>query len=169
MGCWGARTPRSLGAGTVAHRGAAGMDSAVLKWIWSSSLCIWHVLMQPRHFGNAFTLTKLNLNLARGWNGSLGAALGCPGPIHTVHGSLGAAAKPGPWAWGCPPKTQPNRNSPSAPQVAAAQAKSAHRREGRSCECGIKVNLLCDLDLDYCPVMAHLDGLNVTPEGREGR
>lgn len=122
MGCWGARTPRGLGAGTLAHRSAARMDSALLKWVWSGSMCIWHMLTQPRHLGNAFTLTKLNLNIARGWNRSRGAALGCPGPICMVHGSLGAAAKSDPWAWGHPLKTRPKRNSPSAPQVAAAQA-----------------------------------------------
>lgn len=145
------------------------MDSAGLKWIRSGSVRIWHVLMQPKHLGNVFTLTKLNLNIAWGWNGSLSAALGYPGPIRAVHRTSGAAAKPGPWVWGCPLKTPPNRNSPSALQVAAAQAKSAHQKEGRSCDCGIKVNLFCDMDLDYRPVMVQLDGLNVTPEGRERR
>lgn len=64
---------------------------------------------------------------------------------------------------GLPTKTQPSPTSPSALWVAAAQTKPAHRREGRSCDRGIKVNLLCDTDLDYPPGT----GLNITPEGRE--
>lgn len=43
-------------------------------------MCIWHTLIQPRHSGNAFTLTKLNVKVAQGWSGSLGAALGAQVP-----------------------------------------------------------------------------------------
>lgn len=163
--------------GTLAQRGAARTDSdAVLKRIRSGSLCIWHALMQHRRMGNACALTKLNFNVAQGWSWmelgwrmERGAALGYPGPICAVRGSPGAAVKPGPRNWGHPPTTQPNPESPPALRVAAARAQSAHRREGRSCRRGIKVNLLCDMDLDYRPVLERLDGLNVPPEGRAGR
>lgn len=93
--------------------------------------------------------------------------LACLGYTDTIHGSPGASAKPGPWAWGHPPKTQSKRKSPLAAWVGAAEAKSAQQGEGRSCDRRIKVSLLCDMDLAYGLVTLRLEGLNVTPEGRE--
>jgi len=68
VGFCGTWTPRGLGAGTLAHHGPAGTNSAVLKWIRGRSMRTGHVLMQPRHPGNASTLAKLDLRVDQGWN-----------------------------------------------------------------------------------------------------
>lgn len=92
-------------------------------------------------------------------------------PRSHLHGAWepGCCCKTRSLGLGTPTENPAEEKQPIGTAGSCCSSRSAHRREGRSCDHGIKVNLLCDMDLDYRLVTARLDGLNVTPVGREGR